>query len=63
MPFSTDMGLDFYIFLASSKKSKKSNTYQVRDRQRDEQTDKNQTFYQTTTLQAGPINQVDNDSF
>ena len=25
-PFSTDMGLDFCIFLASSKKSKKSNT-------------------------------------
>ena len=33
------------------------------DMQRDEQTDKRQTFYQTTTLQAGPINQVDNDSF
>ena len=27
MPFSTDMGLDFCIFLTTWKKSKKSNTY------------------------------------
>ena len=27
MPFSTDMGLDFCIFLATFKKPKKSNTY------------------------------------
>ena len=27
MPFSTDMGLDFFIFLTTWKKSKKSNTY------------------------------------
>ena len=32
-------------------------------RQRDDQTDKKQTFHRSTTLQAGPINQVDNDCF
>ena len=37
--------------------------YQVRVRQRHEQTEKKQTSYQTTTLQAGPKNQVDNDCF
>ena len=30
-------------------------------RQRDDQTDKKQTFHRSTTLQAGPINQVDNE--
>ena len=64
MPFPTDLGLDFCIFLASSKESKNPiHIYRVRGGQRNKQTDKNQTFYQTTTLQAGPINQIDNDSF
>ena len=37
--------------------------YHVKDWQRDGQTDEKQTFYQTTALQAGPINQVDDDCF
>ena len=32
-------------------------------RQRDDQTDKKMTFHRTATLQASPINQVDNDCF
>ena len=56
------------IFLATCKKSKKSIIY-ISDeavhsqlaRPRDEQTDRKQTFHRTTTLQAGLINQVDND--
>ena len=40
MPFSTDMDLDLCIFLAICKKPKKSNMYQVRHGQRDDQTDK-----------------------
>ena len=65
LPFSTDMGLDFCIFLTKCKKSNESNIYiyHVRDWQRDDQTDEKQTFYQTITLQAGPINQVDDDCF
>ena len=69
LPFLTDMGLDFCIFLTKCKKSNESNIYiyiyiyHVRDWQRDDQTDEKQTFYQTTTLQAGPINQVDDDCF
>ena len=35
----------------------------MRDGQRDELTDKKQTFYWTTTLQADPINPVDYDVF
>ena len=37
--------------------------YQLRDRQSYEQTDKKQASYQTTILQTGPKNQVDNDCF
>ena len=37
--------------------------YQLRDRQSYEQTDKKQASYQTTILQAGPKNEVDNDCF
>ena len=32
-------------------------------RVRDEQTEKKQTFYRASTLQEGPINQVDSDCF
>ena len=32
-------------------------------RPRDDQADKKQTFHRTTTLQAGLINQVDNNCF
>ena len=67
MPFSTDMGLDFSVFLTTWKKSKKSKIYiyiaQMRDGQRDDQTEKKQTFYSTTTLKVDPINQVDHDFF
>ena len=46
MPFSTDMSLDFCIFLATWENSKISNTsYQVRDGQGDDQTDKKETLY------------------
>ena len=37
--------------------------YQLRDGQRDDQTDKKQTFYRTTRLQADPVNQVDHGFF
>ena len=70
MPFSTDMGLEFYIFLAACKKLKKSNVYisdkaihSQTDRLRHEQTHNKQTFLRTTTLQADLINQLDNDCF
>ena len=70
MPFSAGMGLDFYIFLATCKKSKKSNIY-ISDeavhshtaRPRDEKTDRKQTFHKIIRLQADLINQVDNDCF
>ena len=46
MSFSTDMGLDFFTFLATCKKSKKSNTcisseavHSHTTRQKDDQTD------------------------
>ena len=54
-----------FVYFWPQAKSQKNliHIYQVRDWQRDEQTDKNQTFYQTALLQAGPINQADNDSF
>ena len=32
-------------------------------RQRDDHTDRKQTYYRTTTLQAGPVNQIDNNCF
>ena len=32
-------------------------------RQRDDQIDRKQIFHKTITLQAGPINQVDNNCF
>ena len=35
----------------------------MRDGQRDDQTEKKQTFYSTTTLKVDPINQVDHDFF
>ena len=72
MPFSAGMGLDFYIFLATCKKSKKSYIYiyfsdeaahNQTARPRDDQADKKQTFHRTNTLQAGLINQVDNNCF
>ena len=70
MPFSTDIGLNFYTFLATCKKSKKSNIYILDEavdsktaKQRDDQTDRKQTFHRTTTPQAGPINQVDTECF
>ena len=57
MPFSTDMGLDLYIFLATCKESKKFNIYNSGEAvysqmagQRDDQADKMQTFHRTTTL-------------
>ena len=70
MFFSTNIGLDFYIFLARCKKSKKANIY-ISDeavhsqtaRKKDEQTDRKQTFHRTTTLQAGLIKQLDNGCF
>ena len=70
MPFSTGMAFDFHIFVATCKKSKKSNVY-ISDeavqswtaRQRDDQTDKKETFHRTAALQAGLINQVENDCF
>ena len=70
MLFSTGMGLDFYIFLATCRELKKSNIY-ISDealyshmaRPRDEQTDRKQTFHRNTTLQAGLINQVYNYCF
>ena len=70
MPFSTGMELDFCIFLATCKKLKKSNIY-ISDeavqsqtgRPSDKQIDRKQMFHGTTTLQAGLINQVDNDCF
>ena len=51
MPFSAGMGLDFCLFLATCKTSKKSNTY-ISDqavhsqtaRPRDDETDRKQTF-------------------
>ena len=54
-----------FVYFWPQAKSQKNliHEYQVRDGQKDEQTDKNQTFYQTTTLLPSPINQVDNDSF
>ena len=62
--------LDFYIFLATCNKWEKSNIHILDEavhgqttRQRDDQTDRKQTFPRTTTLQAGPINQEDNDCF
>ena len=70
MPFLTGMNLDICIFLAICQKSKTVNIY-ISDeavhsqtaRQIDDQTDKKETFHRTTTLQAGPINQVENDCF
>ena len=70
MPFSADIRLDFYIFLATCKKLNKSNIY-ISDEAvhsqtawpRDDWTDRKQTFHRTTTLQVGLINQVDNDCF
>ena len=56
----------WFLYISGPKQKVKKNLihiYQVRDGKRDEQTGKNQKFYQTTTLQAGPINQADNDSF
>ena len=62
--FQQIWALIFVYFLPTTKSKKKLiRIYQVRDKQRDEQTDKNQIFHQTTTLQAGPTNQVDSDSF
>ena len=62
--------LNFYIFLATCNKWKKSDIHVLDEavhsqtaRQRDDQTDRKQTFHRTTTLQAGPINQEDNDCF
>ena len=55
--FSADMGHDVSDHMQRVKK------FQVRDVHRDDQTDKKQTFYQTTTLQAGPINQVGHTCF
>ena len=70
MPFSTRMELDFCLFLATCKKSTKSDIY-ISDeavqsqtaRPRDKQTDRKQIFHGTTTLQTGLINQVDTDCF
>ena len=70
MPFSASIGLDFFIFLATCKKSKKCNVsisdeavHSQTARPIDDQTDRKLTFHRTTTLQAGLINQVDNDYF
>ena len=70
MPFSTGVGLDFYMFLTTCKRLKKSNAYisgktvhSQKARQRLEQTDRTRTFRKTAILQAGQINQVDNDCF
>ena len=68
MLFSTGMELDFCTFLATYKKSNKSNIYisdeavhSQTDSPRDKQTDRKQIFHGTTILQAGLINQVHND--
>ena len=68
MPFSTSIGLGFYIFVDTCKKFKKSKIYISGEavhsqtaRQRDDQIDRKHTFHKTTTLQTGPINQVEND--
>ena len=69
MPFSTVMGLDFIYFWPHAKSRR--NLIYISDeavhsqtaRPRNQQTDRKQTFHRTTTLQAGLINQVDNDSF
>ena len=70
MPFSTGMGLDFYMFLTKCKKLKKSHAYisgktvhSQKAMPRLEQTDRKRTFRKTTILQAGQINQVDNECF
>ena len=67
MPFSTGMGLNFYIFLDTWKKSKKSYIYIYTQpetaRPRDDQTNRKMTSHRPTTLQAGLINQIDNDGF
>ena len=54
-----------FVYFWPYAKSRKNliHIYQVRDGQRDDRTDKKQTFYWTTTLQADPINQVDHDFF
>ena len=63
MHFSICIGPDFYIFLVTRKKSKKSSIYILDEvvhsypaRHRDVKTDGKETFQRTTTLQAGPIN-------
>ena len=65
--FWTHIGLHFYIFLATCKKSKKLiHIYiyiYIRWKTEIDQAEKKQTFYRTTALPAGPINQVDNDCF
>ena len=61
--FSTGMGLNFCIFLATRKKSKTFYIYRQTTRQRDDQTDKKETFLRTNTLQPYPMNQVDNNCF
>ena len=62
--FQQIWALIFLYFWPQAKSQKNlTHIYQARDGQRNEQTEKNQAFYQTTTLQTGPINQVDNDSF
>ena len=70
MLFSAGMELDFCTFLATCKKSKKSNIYisdeavhSQTNSSRHKQTDRKKIFHGTTTLQAGLINQVDNDCF
>ena len=68
MSFLTGASLDFYIFLTTYKHSEKFITYILDEavhsqttRQRDDQAERKQTFHWTTTFQAGPINQVDNN--
>ena len=70
MSFLTGVSLDFYIFLTTYKHSEKFITYILDEavhsqttRQRDDQADRKQTFHWTTTSQAGPRNQVDNNFF
>ena len=59
------MRLDFYIFLATCKKLKKSNIYILHEavhiqaaRPREERMDRKQMVHRITTLEAGSINQA-----
>ena len=61
--FSTSMGLDFCIFLATCKNLFQAKLFIARQLRREMTRQTKKTFRRTTTLQACAINQVDNNCF